>query len=203
MEARSLERSAADEPDDGDAERQPPPSVPAARIERKQLAVTQPAVLAYEKASSSSTLEDWLDSMDLLFEQLAVSDDAARLAEIRAYSDRDVRRWWEAQQQQAAADGAPIDTWEGFKRGLRAQFLPQSEKFEAISELINIRQQAGEGMDKYFLRATRLFARTNGRRKEGTLPPRAPCVSYESSLSCCVDLPRTARLVSSPIRARR
>ena len=42
---------------------------------------------------------------------------------------------------------------------LRAQFLPLSEAQEAISALINIRQQAGESMEKYFQRAALLVAR--------------------------------------------
>jgi hypothetical protein len=137
-------------------------SVQRARMERKQLAVTAPDVLVYDKASSSGALEDWIDGMELLFHQMGVEDEEARLAEVRVFSDRDVRAWWEGQQQQAIDDGAPIDTWEHFLSVLRGQFLPQSEAHEATAELINIRQQAGEAMEKYFLRATRLFARTRG-----------------------------------------
>lgn len=119
-------------------------------------------VLVYDKASSSGALEDWIDSMELLFHQMGVDDDEARLGEVRVFSDRDVRAWWEGQQKQAVADGAPIDTWDLFLSVLRDQFLPQSEAHEATAELINIRQQAGEPMEKYFLRATRLFARARG-----------------------------------------
>lgn len=137
-------------------------SIQRARIERKQLAVTAPNILMYDKASSSGALEDWIDGMELLFHQLGVEDDEARLAEVRVFSDRDVRAWWEGQQQQAVEDGAPIDTWDHFLSVLREQFLPQSEAHEATAELINIRQQAGEAMEKYFLRATRMFARTRG-----------------------------------------
>ena len=137
-------------------------SVQRARMERKQLAVTAPNVLVYDKASSSGALEDWIDGMELLFHQMGEEDDEARLKEVRVFSDRDVRAWWEGQQQQAVADGAPITTWEHFLSVLRGQFLPQSEVHEATAELINIRQQAGEAMEKYFLRATRLFARTRG-----------------------------------------
>ena len=159
-------RSRGEEEDDGRSSTSGPSSsggsLQRARIERKQLAVALPAVLAYDKASNSGALEDWIDGMELLFHQLDVDGDEARLAEIRVFGDRDVRRWWEGQQQQALDEGAPIDTWEGFLQVLRAQFLPQLEAHEAVNELINIRQQAGEGMEKYFLRATRLFARTRG-----------------------------------------
>ena len=135
------------------------------RIERKQLAVNAPAVLQYDKASSSGALEDWIDGMELLFHQLGVGEDEqqTRLAEVQIYADRDVRRWWSAQREQAIVDNAPIVTWKGFLQVLRAQFLPQLESQDALNELINIRQHAGEAMSQYFLRATRLFARTNGR----------------------------------------
>jgi hypothetical protein len=135
------------------------------RIERKQLAVSTPTKLAYEQASSSSALEDWIDAMELLFHQLSVGaeEHEMRLAEVHVYTDRDVRRWWSAQQEQAQREGAPIVTWEGFLQVLRAQFLPQMESQDAVNDLINIRQHQGEAMAHYFLRATRLFARTAGR----------------------------------------
>ena len=95
------------------------------RIERKQLAVSAPPVLQYDRASSSGALEDWIDGMELLFHQLGVGEDEqqTRLAEVKVYADRDVRRWWSAQQEQAIADKAPIVTWKGFLQVLRAQFL--------------------------------------------------------------------------------
>jgi hypothetical protein len=134
------------------------------RIERKQLSVVAPSQLAYAKAHDGSALEDWIDGMELMFYQLGIGEEEheARLAEVQIYADRDVRRWWSAQSEQANADGAPIDTWKGFLHALRAQFVPEQESQVARNELINIRQHAGEAMSQYFLRATRLFARTNG-----------------------------------------
>ena len=101
--------------------------------------------------------------MELLFVSLGVeNDEAAKLAEIQRAADRDVRQWWRDQRAQAESDGAPIDTWARFLEILRTQFLPQLEVHKATSELINIRQAPGEAMEMYFLRATRLYARTNG-----------------------------------------
>ena len=135
-----------------------------ARIERNKLAMATPPMLTYDKASNSGALEDWIDSMELLFDQLGVDseEDEARMSEIAPWVDRDVRTWWKGQQEQARADGQPIEAWEQFLEVLRAQFLPQSEAQAATSELINIRQHQGEPMEQYFLRATRLFARTRG-----------------------------------------
>lgn len=132
-------------------------------LARKQLNIITPTPLAYDKANDSGALETWIDGMQLLFAQMDCNDDEERkLAEVQMFTDRDVRQWWEGQQQQARIEGAPIDTWARFCQILRAQFLPQLEVHKATSELINIRQQSGESMDQYFLRATRLYARTNG-----------------------------------------
>ena len=134
------------------------------RVERKQLSVVAPQQLAYAKANDGSALEDWIDGMELMFYQLGIGEEEheARLAEVQIYADRDVRRWWSAERERARVDGAPIDTWKGFLHALRAQFVPEQESQVARNELINIRQHAGEAMSQYFLRATRLFARTNG-----------------------------------------
>lgn len=132
-------------------------------LARKQLHIVTPTPLAYDKANDSGALETWIDGMQLLFAQMDCDDDEDRkLAEVLMFTDRDVRQWWKGQQQQARIEGAPIDTWARFCEVLRAQFLPQLEVHKATSELINVRQQAGESMDQYFLRATRLYARATG-----------------------------------------
>lgn len=132
-------------------------------MERDTRKIEQPKPLQYDKASDSGALETWIDEMELLFASLGVeNDEAAKLAEIQRAADRDVRQWWRDQRAQAEQDGAPIDTWGRFLEILRTQFLPQLEVHKATSELINIRQAPGEPMEKYFLRATRLHARTNG-----------------------------------------
>jgi hypothetical protein len=138
------------------------PSASSAAVARRQLVV--PSNLTFERAGASSTLEDWLDGMELMFDQLKLGakDDKARLAESRLCCDRDMRHWWEGQCAQAEKDGAPIATWAGFKKELRTQFLPRGETQEAIRALIDVRQHAGESMDKYCLRATQLFMRCNG-----------------------------------------
>ena len=129
------------------------------RAQRKALPVKQAPVLAYDQASDSGALEDWLDSMETMFSQLELDEDSARLRELLACIDRDVKHWWSEQQAQAARDGKPLATWAAFKGALRSQFLPQSEAHTAVEELIDIRQQPGEPMEKYFMRATRLCAR--------------------------------------------
>jgi hypothetical protein len=144
-------------------------SVQAARTERRKLTVNPPPTLAYSKASSGGALEDWIDAMEMFFARMGTpaDDHAARLEEARTSCDRDVRAWWSGQEKHAREAGAPITTWEGFLTVLRAQFLPQSEAHEATSELINIRQAQGEAMEAYFLRATRLYARTRGGFNDG------------------------------------
>ena len=134
-----------------------------ARLERDTRKIEQPKQLAYENASDSGALETWIDAMELLFVYLGIeNDEEEKLKEIQKAADRDVRQWWRDQRAQAVLDGAPIDTWARFLEILRTQFLPQLEVHKATSELINIRQAPGEPMEKYFLRATRLQARTNG-----------------------------------------
>ena len=160
---RRIDAAAAESDDDSHTPPlgQPPRRTAAlsAAAVRKQQAAVKPEKLLYDKACSSSVVEEWFDSMELMFEQIGMEADDARLREVRANADRDIHIWWKQLQQQAEEDGAPIDTWERFKTVLRAQFLPLSEAQEAISALINIRQQAGESMEKYFQRATRLVAR--------------------------------------------
>ena len=132
-------------------------------VERATRKIEQPKPLLYDKAGDSGALETWIDEMEMLFVRIGVEDDeAAKLAEIQQAADRDVRQWWKDQRLQAVRDGAPIDTWVRFLEILRAQFLPQLEAHKATSELINIRQEPGEPMEKYFLRATRLYGRING-----------------------------------------
>lgn len=139
-----------------------------ARMLRNKMAIVTPTPLVYSKASSSSALEEWIDGMELLFVQIdCVHDEARKLKELQLFTDRDIRRWWKGQQQQAVLDGAPINTWGAFVDVLRAQFLPQLESHQATSELINIRQHPGEAMEQYFLRATQIFARTNGSFSDG------------------------------------
>ena len=136
---------------------------PLQRAERKQLTLVQPARLTYERACEARELEDWIFGVEQMFEQLRFAQtapfDAPKITEARLLMDRDLNLWWEGQEQQSRSDGAPIDTWTGFVQALRAQFVPETEKRQAITELINIRQAAGESMNSYFQRAMRLFVR--------------------------------------------
>ena len=133
---------------------------------RRQRKLREPTPLTYDKASSSSALEDWIDGMELMFGhgqlELEAHEHSERLCEINALVDRDLRRWWTTQRAEAARQGAPINTWEAFVAALRTQFQPLTEQREARSAFFDIRQQPGEAMERYFLRATRLFARAGG-----------------------------------------
>ena len=132
----------------------------SARVERRQQRVSTPVSLTFDAASKASALEDWFYGMELMFDQLGADADAKRLAEMRAHCHRDVYDWWTTQKE--ADPSAPITTWKGFKEAMRAQFLPQSERQEAMSEFMNIRQHARETMVSYLLRVAKAFARTRG-----------------------------------------
>lgn len=133
--------------------------------QRYKLELIRPISLVYDQASSSARLEEWIDSMEMMFRQLEYDDgahDRHMLRQLENWIDRDLRAWWAGEQVTAIAKGEPISTWAGFLLVLRGQFLPQLEIHTAVRELLAISQRAGEPMDKYFLRATKLFARTQG-----------------------------------------
>lgn len=142
-------------------------------VARKLLRVREPEELRYAKAGTVVELESWIDNMVRLFRQvpelMPEDNHEGRLREFHNYSDRDMQRWWSDMRAAAKAENRSIDTWPQLVETLRAQFQPKRARQQAIEDLFAVRQNAGETVDAYFMRAALLFSRAEGFNNESAM----------------------------------
>jgi len=129
-----------------------------------------PPALTYEKASDARTLDEWMYQMGKYFIMAGVEEDdeASKMTAALLAIDYQLDLWWRAVDEKRAREGRAV-TWEGMKRELRRQFVSESTGERAYTELLNVRQKAGESLDAYFRRADELRRLANNTIEETTL----------------------------------
>jgi hypothetical protein len=128
---------------------------------RKLPAIAPPGKMTFVKASNVNEAESWIEEMEMMFSMADTigDNDAARMQEVLIWMDPDLRRWLKGVEM---ASGAPIKTWDLFKAAFRDQFQSKRAPQQAIEDLLQNKQQPGESMDKYLMRAAKLVSRTDG-----------------------------------------
>lgn len=154
-------RATSSSDSDGDAESHVYGQRREARARTLQL--RQPkGPLSYGNASNPTVVDEFFDTLDVMFRQLnwgrTPADEARKLMELLSWIDRDLRTWWRPLRRAAERAGTPL-TFKDFKKLLRAQFHAKRAEQAAIEEFIRVKQTQGEGMDKYLLRAMQLYMR--------------------------------------------
>jgi hypothetical protein len=121
--------------------------------------IREPETLTYKDAESAARVEAWEDAAERFFTQYGV--DAARaehqvacLREAEMWMDLPLRKWWRDVLKTKEEEGAPITTWKGLLRELRAHFIPHLHSFASTLNFFDTRQHQGETMNQYLLHAS-------------------------------------------------
>lgn len=121
--------------------------------------IREPETLTYKDAESAARVEAWEDASERFFAQYRVDvtraeDQEACLQEAEMWMDFPLRKWWREVAKTKAEEGAPITTWKGMLRELRAHFIPHLHSFASTLNFFDTRQHQGETMNQYMLRAS-------------------------------------------------
>lgn len=119
----------------------------------------QPSELLGREAARGSVLEDWLFQI----ERSVGDDEQYSLADIlgfaRTYWDRSVNTWWTGYTEMQQANGTPVQSWEGVKAAMRANYTAASDEQTACDQLYSLSMRSTETMDEYVARVSELYNR--------------------------------------------
>ena len=128
------------------------------------------AVAAVKRLTHASAVADgkavidWLFELTQQFNALGLDpekDGERAVKDAMAVADADLNGWWKGAIGTKDREGRIVvaNDWESFNRAIKSHFIAIDDARKAEVELLDIRQQSGEGMEAYFRRAMLLQSR--------------------------------------------
>ena len=123
----------------------------ASNAARAQRRFVKPTLLA--RPLSVKAFTEWVADLLTLFEQHEAATFREQLIITRDHWERDLEKWFVQESDvRDHASRAPVASWEELTGMLEAQFLPQADTQAAVTELLAMRQAAGEAMMDFTFR---------------------------------------------------